>query len=130
MVSATSIAFGEAVIAWPAMVVIKGFEACGARCSAFVSMMRAGESTDIGVSDTVIAGPSGVQIVPANATVLCPIVIAWPAIVVIVGSEIFEARGTVLVPMTRTDGLYAIGVPETVIGGVPGVKVVPAIKMP
>ena len=49
--------------------------------------------------------------------------------VVVIGL-VFPERGTVDVPMMRADELSCIRVPDVVIGGAPGVKVVPAMAIP
>ena len=49
---------------------------------------------------------------------------------VIIGVGISGVRGTVDIPTTRADTSRCIGVPDTVIGGAPGISAVPAIEMP
>ena len=125
---AIATAFGAAVIAWPAIVVIS-VGTPGARGIVDVPTTRADEPKWIGVPDTVIGGDPLVRVVPASATASDKAVITWPAIVAVTGFGSPE-RGTVDVPIMRADEPKYIGVPDTVIGGAPGVKVVPATEMP
>lgn len=127
---AIAMAFGAAVMAWPAMVVVMGCGAGFARGSVLVPTMRAEDASWIGVPDTVIGGAPLVRVVPATAIAFGAAVMTWPAIVVVMELGPAEGRGMVDAPIMRADGPSCIGVPETVIGGAPGVKVVPAMEMP
>ena len=130
VLAAIATAFGAAVMAWPAMVVVMGTGAGVARGSVLVPTMRAEDASCIGVPDTVIGGAPLVRVVPATAIAFGAAVMTWPAIVVVMELGPAEGRGTVDAPIMRADGPSCIGVPETVIGGAPGVKVVPAMEMP
>ena len=78
----------------------------------------------------VFGGGRGVRVVPAIVIPLELAVMMWPAMVVVVGMGVLWVRGIVLMPMTRADGSRCTGMPDMVIGGAPGVKVVPAMDMP
>lgn len=132
VVPASATAFGAAVMAWPAMVVVMGVgaRAGAARGSVLVPTMRAEDASRIGVPDTVIGGAPLVRVVPATAIAFGAAVMTWPAIVVVMELGPAEGRGMVDAPIMRADGPSCIGVPETVIGGAPAVKVVPAMEMP
>lgn len=83
----------------------------------------------IGVPETVSGGDPLVKVVPATTIASGEALIEWLATVRVTGS-VSPERGTVLVPMMRADESRCIRVPDTVMGGAHGVKVVPAIEMP
>lgn len=97
-------------------------------------MRRADEAKCIWVPETMIGGAPGVKVVPAITRAVGVAVMTWPAIVAVrrSGLGFSGTRGTVdvLVPTMGADGPKCIGVPDTVIGGAPGVSVVPAMEMP
>ena len=57
-------------------------------------------------------------------------VMALSAIVVMSGAGILTGSEIVLLPTTRAEEPSDMRVPDTVIGGAPGVRVVPATDMP
>jgi len=85
--------------------------------------------SDRTVPAIVIGGAFGVRVVPAIFTPFDRTVTDWPA-AVMTGTGVRPGRGTVDVPTTRPLFPREIGVPEIVMGGALGVKVVPAIATP
>ena len=131
VVPARAMILGPAVMAWPAMVVISWFvDGSLTRGIVLLPMTRAGEQKCIGVPDMVMGGAPLVRVEPAIAMPFEAAVKTWPAILAVNGAGTLGARSTVEVPTTRADESKRIGVPETVRGGAPGIKVVPAMEMP
>lgn len=116
-----------------ATVVMNGVVSSAGSEIVLLPTMRATEPSDMGVPGTVIGGAPGVRVVPATEmplesrwTASPAIVVSWPAIV---RSE-YRAIGIVLVPITRADAPRDTRVPDTMIGGAPTVRLIPAIEMP
>ena len=91
----------------------------------------------MGVLETVIGGAPAMSAVPAmempsvsGTTGWLLIVVDWPATNWGSGLAAWGAKATELDPMNRVEDLYDMGVLETVIGGAPGINVVPAIEIP
>lgn len=128
VVPATTTALFVIVKAWPSILVVVGFGSL-AKVMVLEPTTRMGDSgvISVPVPGNAIGGAPAVRVVPATMTESCPIVTICPSMSVVVCLASFEARDKVLEPTTRTDDLYAIGVPERVMGGAPGVNVVPAM---
>lgn len=131
VVPATATVLCSIVNVWPSIVVVVGFGSLARVMVLEPTTRTGGDSGVIGVPVPVIVigGAPAVRVVPATMTELCPIVIICPSMFVVFCLASFEARDNVLEPTIRTDDLYAIGVPERVRGGAPGVNVVPAMTM-
>jgi len=132
--------FASAVTTWPAMVAIKG-AAVGvgvANEAELVPMTRTDEPSDIGVLDTVIGEAPGVRVVPAIEIPSVSGTTGWPSITVdFSATGEFKRLGAAcgpnameLAPIFRVEDPNETGVFETVIGGAPGVSVVPAMDIP
>ena len=63
-------------------------------------------------------------------TALASAVRAWPPTLAIKGLGLGGVKPIELVPITMADGPRDMGVLETVMGGAPGVRVVPAMEIP
>ena len=120
---------GAAVIAWPPIVVVIWGRGSRASGTVDVPTTRAEGPKYIGVPDTVMGGDPLVKVVPATMIASDEASMTWPAMVVVIG-PVFLEKGTVDVPITRADEPRCIEVPDTVMGGAPGVSVVPAIEIP
>ena len=131
VVPARVMAFGAAVMGWTAMMVVIVFGTVDAVKGIVLEPTTnwPASSRDSTVPSIVVPGAPGLREVPAMATAVGAAVIAWPAIVVMSCVGAGDTKDTVLEPTTRADGSKCIGVPDTVMGGAPGVKVVPATAM-
>ncbi len=89
------------------------------------------DATERGMPEMVRGGDPGVRVTPAISAAVGRRVMAWFARVVtrIFGNAFGRGIGD-SVPRARPDGLMEIGVPEMVMAGAPGVRVVPAMETP
>lgn len=87
-------------------------------------------SRDTGIPPKVTPGAPEDRVEPATSTPFGAAVTASPATVVMDGVVSSAGSETVLLPAMRAMKPSDMGVPDTVIGGVPGVRVVPATEMP
>jgi len=120
--------FDRTVTDWPAAV-MTGTGVRPGRGTVDVPTTRPLFPREIEVPEIVIAGAFGVRVIPAIATPFGRMVAGCPA-AVITGAVVGAGRGIVDVPTTRPLFPREIGVPEIVMAGAFGVRVVPAIATP